>query len=295
MSEIDLRFSDVDPPKQEPKRTIYRDINSMPNPMLLGLTCRIFNWDSVSLYFKIRGSAAGYTFTTKSLGILGASTDKYYNCDQFASREKPASALEEDIVVSIDAYTDAGYTILKWTFDRTVHVMFINSSDGSWTFNYNDNFDDGTVMGWASRYTGGAAISCVASTDTVVSPSYACRHAGSVTIIGTVRSTEFHKTITTPNGVTQCFLNICVREKKSTEAISALRCIITFNGQQLVYLGPTTDVVADRFPSLRWVRILCVLPANTTAELVIVTVVRCNTSGQADYFNYIDDVQVISK
>ncbi|MCL6579207.1 MAG: hypothetical protein K6T73_07455, partial [Candidatus Bathyarchaeota archaeon] len=86
---IELRLSDVDPPAPEPKRTIYRDIANLPDPVKLGLTIRYFNHDDVGLYFQITGSGTGYTFGTVNLGLLASGKNAYINLDEFASRAKP--------------------------------------------------------------------------------------------------------------------------------------------------------------------------------------------------------------
>jgi len=146
---VDLRFSDVDPPALEPKRSIYTDLMNLPDPVLLGLTVRIFNYDNVGLYMQVDGYGTGWTFTTNNIGLLGSGADMYSNLDNFGSRAKPGSEVSEQITVRLRAYTDAGYLNLKWTFERIIDMIFIKSDDGSWTGDFYDNFDDGTVMGWA--------------------------------------------------------------------------------------------------------------------------------------------------
>jgi len=170
---IELRVSNVSPPTAEPKRTIYRDIVNLPDPVLLGLTVRYFNYDDVDLYFKVTGSAVGYTFGTVNLGLLADGTDAYINLDEFASRAKPTVETEEIITITLKAYTDAAYTNLKWTFNREVHVQFINSNDAAYTTDYSNTFDDGTVQEWAGNGTDFGV-----ATDYVLSAPYSLKQTG---------------------------------------------------------------------------------------------------------------------
>jgi hypothetical protein len=56
--------------------------------------------------------------------------------------------MEENITLILKAYTDSGYTNLKWTYERIVTVYWINSLDAAWTVDMLNNFDDGTTQGW---------------------------------------------------------------------------------------------------------------------------------------------------
>jgi len=168
---IELRLTEVDPPAEEPHRTIYHDLASLPDPVIQGITIRYFNHDDVGLYFRITGSGTGYTFTPVNLGLLATGTNKYCNLDNFASRAKPSGEMGENITLTLKGYTDSGYSNLKWTFERIVQVIWINSADPAYTVDELDNFDDGTVQGWSGdepTYFGVA-------TDYVLSTPYSLR------------------------------------------------------------------------------------------------------------------------
>jgi len=169
-----MRFSDVDPPASEPKRTIYADTVNLPDPVKLGLVVRIFNYDEANLFMKVDGSHVNWTVTTKSLSQVLPGTNAYFNLDQFASRAKPTSETVETITVRLRAYTDVGYTDLKWTFERNITVYFIKTDDGSWTLDELDNFDDGTVQGWSGAVISPPSTWGVA-TDYVLSPPYSLK------------------------------------------------------------------------------------------------------------------------
>lgn len=135
-------------------KTIYTDIVSMPDPMLLGVTIHYYNQSDGTLYMKIYGSGTGWSSNSVQLGSLTTGTNDWYNLDNFLSRSKPASATTETITLTLKGYSDAGYTTEVYSFSRSVTVIFIKSDDGTWTTDDEDNFDDGTTMGWSGNALG---------------------------------------------------------------------------------------------------------------------------------------------
>lgn len=160
-------------------RTIYTDIVDLPDPVLLGVTIHYYNHSDGTLYMKIFGSGTGWNSNSVELGALTTGTNNYYNLDNFLSRTKPASATTETITLTLKGYSDAGYTTEVYSFSRTVTVIFIKSDDGSWTTDYDNNFDDGTVQDWA-QYLGWAADFGV-KTDYVLSAPYSLGFASTHT------------------------------------------------------------------------------------------------------------------
>jgi len=245
---IELRLTGIDPPALDPKRTIYHDIASLPDPVIQGITIRYFNYDNVGLYMQITGSATGYTFTPVNLGLLATGANAYKNLDAFASRAKPTVAqlpngeMSENITLTLKAYTDSGYTNLKWTFDRVVTVIWINSGDAAFTVDFLNNFDDGTVQGWATKKLSGfvTAVISVAG-DYVLSP--ACSLKDTAAISGWTNDTRWLKYIEIINGTLDTILIHC--------------------GQ--LY----DDVQANYVPIDRWIRLVVPLPPNQTLELQI--------------------------
>lgn len=151
------------------RHSIYTDLASLPDPVELGLTARIFNYDSVTLYMKMDGSGPGWTFTENNLGSLASGANMYENIDDLGSKAKPASETVESITVRLRAYTDAGYANLKWTYERSIVMVFLKTDDGSWTTSISNNFDDGTVQGWLATEV------CEVASDYVLSVPYSCR------------------------------------------------------------------------------------------------------------------------
>jgi hypothetical protein len=304
---IELRLSNIDPPAPEPKRTIYRDIVNLPDPVKLGLTIRYFNHDDVGLYFQITGSGTGYTFGTVNLGLLASGADAYQNLDEFASRAKPSASdlpngeKEENITLILKAYTDSGYTNLKWTFERVVTVHWINSADPAFTVDFLNNFDDGTVQGWAAANeigndTGYPTVTV--ATDYVLSPPYSLRMKQyfAATGLGQKRA-RLYKSFTTPNkDKIYAIMDIRVGSTDPTYHYQKnLR--IQQDTTLLIWLGkPYDTATADYIPEGKWIRVVVPLPKNTTLEIRIIHEAYAASSGSGIYlYLWLDDFKIISK
>lgn len=252
-TQVELRFSDVAPPTSDPPRSIYTDLVNLPDPVYLGLTVRIFNYDDVALYMRVDGYATGWSFTTNDLGSLASGGDMYRNLDNLANRAKPASATTQQITVRLRAYTDSGYTNLKWTFERVVDVVFVKSDDGSWTLDVNNNFDDGTVQGWAvateENQLGGYPLIQV-RTDFVLSTPYSIRMV--------LRYNDAH---------TMYNQGLYIR-RDGTLLVKVGEGFRGLSGSSVVYIG-------DLIPINRWLRIVAPLPGNTALEVQIAD--ECNS------------------
>jgi hypothetical protein len=289
---------------------------NLPNPVKLGLTIRYFNYDNVDLYFQITGSGPGYTFATVNLGLLASGANAYINLDEFASRARPSPSdlpngeKEENITLILKAYTDSNYTNLKWTFERVVTVHWINSADPAWTVNMLNNFDDGTVQGWAvanesGNYSGYPTIGV--ATDYVLSPPYSCKmtqtyYSASYGTRAQLRA-RLYKTVTTPDkDVVYAIFDIRVSTNKIIEAQTtrSKNLRIQKDSEVLIFLGKPYDTVnADYIPENKWVRIVIPLPKNVTIELRIVHEysVYVLSTGYNYYsgFVWLDDFKIISK
>lgn len=296
---IELRLSDVEPPEPDPPRTIYRDVVNLPDPVLLGLTIRYFNYDAVTLYFQITGSGVGYTFDTVNLGSLGSGANRYQNLDEFASRAKPsagdftAGELVESITLILRAYTDAEYTDLKWTHERTVGVIFIKSDDPAFTQDVLNDFDDGTVQGWAvAKEAGDVNPTIAVVTDYVLSAPYSVKMTMSHD--GYPVRDRLYKSFTTPNkDVVYAIIDVRVSKtgvKTSTENLKIQR-----NTATLVYLGgPAYIDTVNLVPINKWLRIVVPLPKNTILELRIVLQLRIYALEDKGYL-WLDDFKIVSK
>jgi len=323
---IELRLTDVDPPTAEPARTIYRDIVNLPDPTILGITIRYFNYDDVGLYMQITGSKTGYTFSTVNLGLLASGANAYLNLDNFASRAKPTVSqlpngeMSETITLTLKGYTDAGYSTLKWTFDRVVTVIWINSTDAAFTVNEVDNFDDGTVQGWVGQMIdyydsygdGTNTVNTVVATNYVLSPPYSCQLSiahyngyGAGTYYAWLRG-QLYKAFTTPNkpkvfAIADVRINLV--PQYDGYAFPYGKQLQILNGTAvLISLGKAPDNVASEyFPRQKWVRVVFPLPANTTLTLKILfaLLVRISITGSLPQTNtaylWLDDFKIISK
>ena len=296
---IELRLSETEPPAADPPRTIYRDVYQLPDPVLLGITIRYFNFDEVGLYFKIFGSAAGYTFTPEEMGLLGSGLSRYQNLDEFGSRAKPgagaftAGEFQESIVLTLRAYTDAGYTNLKWTYQRTVTIVWIKSDDAAFTVDELDNFDDGTVQGWAAANEAGTDPPTLAvANDFVLSAPWSVKMTTAVKSVYEQRK-RLWKQFTTPDKpVVYAIMDL--REKMGTSQYTKY-IKVQRDAVDLVFLGRPYDFSATNyFPGEKWVRVVVPLPRNTTLEVRVIQDWASRSSPQAAWF-WMDDFKIISK
>jgi len=311
MSMIELRLSDVDPPLPDPPRTIYRDVVNLPDPVLLGITVRYFNYDDVDLYFQITGSAPGYTFGTVNLGLLASGANAYINLDNFASRAKPSAGdftngeFEENITLILKAYTDAGYTNLKWTHERTVTVHWIKSDDPAWTQDVLNDFDDGSVQGWSAANEAGNQAgypTCGVATDYVLSAPYSLKVCSRLNASSGELRSRVYKSFTTPDK-NKVFAIANVRLQKTHDDGVTYGSWWKYlreqrNGTVLVHIGKPYNVnKTNDAPVNKWFRIVVPLPKNTTLEIRFVLDIRVYLALTMDYdiCFWLDDFKIISK
>lgn len=235
----------VDEPPRS-RHSIYTDLVNLPDPVKLGLTMRIFNYDDVTLYMKVDGYNAGWSFTENNLGSLASGANVYKNIDDFGSRAKPTSETVETVTVRLRAYTDSGYTDLKWTYERSITMVFIKTDDGSWTTDVSNNFDDGTVQGWAVEHLIGPKVPVLeVKTDYVLSAPYSIRMDQYVNVNSVYTGAAY---------------------------LHALQ--IRRNSGTLIKLGKDAYIaedITDYVPLNKWIRLVLPLPGDETFELGIVS------------------------
>lgn len=280
---IELRLSEIAPPTSEPHHTIYTDILNLPNPVKLGFAYKAFNYDAVTLYFQLIATCAGWTFpASTNEGAISTGGNATYTHDQYGSRARPAAETIETITLTLKAYTDAGYTILKWTYVRDITVWFIKSNDGTWTQDFLDNFDDGTVDGWAATASISLLLFSIA-TDYVLSPTYSCKALGQSN--GPNCWISMNKSFNTPNRAKVFMIaNLRFDASSGTPGIATMSIIVA-----------GTTVLSIVIPNNRWMRIVVPLPSNTVG--VAINLRADGTSGTWGWgiYEWQDDFTIVSK
>ena len=281
---VDLRFSDVEPPAEEPARVIYCDIVDLPDPLIMGLGVRVYNLDSVALYMQVEGIGDDWIFTVKSLGLVAGGDSLIDTLTSFGSRSRPSAGTRDTIMITVNAYTDAGYLNLKWSRSRNMSVEYLKSDDGSWSINESSNFDDGTVQGWAlDRFPGGGWVFGVA-TSYVLSYPYALRAAFSHTSSINIHERNFYQTFDSPArdrvfAITNLMLRGDIAQPSSVyfevNGVATLAC----------QFGPSQDT---------WLRMIVPLPPGTDDVVLKVGWTWWNTVwGNVSF--WMDDFKIISK
>jgi len=291
MPKIDLRLSEIPPPKHE-ARTIYTDLVNLPDPARLGVTVKVFNFDDVTLWMRVDGYATGWTFNTVNLGSLAQGLNMYRNLDNLGYRAKPSSETQENVVIRLRGYADAGYTQLKWTFERLVSVWFINSAD--YTQDVLNNFDDGTVQGWATagelNQFGGYPTLGVAS-DYALSPPYSLKMINRSGAAGETRA-RIYKSFATPDRA-KVFAVLDWRTEEDVAYGAYPRYLkATRDTLALTFLGQY-GAGASAIPCGKWMRLVVPLPRNITMEIRVIE--HSYTSTVKDIPLWMDDFKIISK
>ncbi len=301
---IELRFSDVKPPSKEPHKTFYCDLRDVTDPVYMGLGTWIFNHDSVTLYMQVTGSGVDWTIGSTNLGSISAGSNFRKEITRFAQKAKPSGEVNDTIIVTLNAYTDSGYSNLKWTFEKTVSVFFFDSTDPSWTTDELDDFDDYTRQGWACfvGYSGafppgnhpcGYLGYCRPSSSVSRSAPYSLQKFCNHTSAPGQDNHGFFKTFTIP-------------DKDEIYMIADIYLVMTSSNTRGFYLshgntnppnwrenGVELNTLTDNTPTGKWVRLVAPLPRNVTEEL------RVGYRGNYGMFSsvrfYMDDFKIISR
>jgi len=285
----------------DPPRDIYTDLTNLPNPCKLGISVRAYNYDDVGLYFKVAGSGGPWTFVEQTIGLIASGGNAYRNFDQFGSRAKPSCEMSETMSVILRAYTDSGYTNLKWTFTRTLSIYFIDSSDPSYTVDVLNNFDDGTVQGWAAYNEAGmdAGYPQVAvATDYVLSPAYSLKMTSYWYSSGAGQKiARLYKSLSTPNrDFVYAIIDVRVGELETDTRIHHKNLRIQNGGTPLIHVGRPYDTdVLTYIPLNKWMRIVVPLPKNASVDMRIILEWYVSSPAYNYTYVWIDDFKVISK
>jgi len=282
-------------------KTVYTDIVTLPDPMLLGITIHYYNHSDDTLYMKIFGSGPSpWSSNAVELGSLAGGLNTYIHLDNFLSRTKPSVGTTEVLTLTLRGYSDAGYSQLVYEFQRTCTIIMIKSDDGSWTTDFLNNFDDGTVQGWAAVKDNvfSGAVTLDVATDFILSTPYALRMQLNYELNYDEKRARLYKSFTTPNR-NEVFAVFNVRNRRSHVSAISKNLNFTRDGTVLVFLGRPYDTTeTEYFPRDRWVRVVVPLPKNTTLELRVVQCMYCNVVASGYFENlwlYVDDFKIISK
>jgi hypothetical protein len=262
---IDVRLTTTNPPTPEPKRSVYRDIVDMPSTLKLSPTVRIFNQDSITLYFKVEGTGGNYTFPTSpvELGAIGSGTDQWFNLEDFAERARPVGETDDYMGIVVKAYSDAGYTTLVHTFTKQVHVVYIDSSDVKYTVT-EWNFDDGTVQGWTNA---GGPGSVDVGTDYALSPPYSLRANVSWGPGANNVENKFGRSLVIGAG-TAAYLILNMRWPSASGLLHGIK--ISLDGVLIAQLGRYGPIGAIAIiPSNKWYRTIIPVTPGATQTLLV--------------------------
>lgn len=174
---------------------IVLDTTYLPDPFTYKFTLNIQNQSQQTLYFKILSGNSNWSVTSPSngeLGAIGSASSKTFVIQM--QRSKPTSDVVETVPLTIEAYTNSGYTnkIDQGTLNLTALVADIRNFENVTIY----DFEDGTSQGW----TLGSNLS-VSNSASVEAGGYSILLNDNPT---TSKTTSFSLSTTLPNNSRVC-------------------------------------------------------------------------------------------
>ena len=127
----------------------YMDIVNMPLSIDVSFGVQIYNYTAMTLWFTAKGSGAGWSWASaKQLGSIGPGSNKIFNIKSLGTRSKPSNAVDDDITITFNAYSDSGYTN-QVGGDYNINITYHWIDSIGMTLLDLDDFDDGTLEGWS--------------------------------------------------------------------------------------------------------------------------------------------------
>lgn len=280
-------------------RTIYTDIVSLPNPLELGITVRIYNWYNATLYFILTMAGSGWTFASSpyTVGAIGAGGSLTIPYDEAGTFATPAGETTELLTFTLTAYTDAGYSNLYATYVKTVTIVMLKSDDGSWTVDDTDDFEGGTYEDWVTVNDGGQWDGVAMSLEH--SPVLSGTHCMRVFMMDNGFWGDLcggaGKTWTTPAARDECYVIINVRFRSHpTWPIGSFdNIIIRVNGVRTLFVGRIYPTAGINIPQNRYMRFVVPVPYDSTPLVEVVG--QCSSGGTRACDFFFDYCQLISR
>jgi len=127
--------------------TIVIDRTRAADPVTYNFKLKIKNQGTSTVYYKLTESSGVWSISSPSngeLGSVGSGSSKIF--DITLQRALPTSDVVETIDLTLEAYSDSGYTNLvdSVSFSMTAILADIHS----WPSYTKYDFDDGTAQGW---------------------------------------------------------------------------------------------------------------------------------------------------
>lgn len=174
---------------------IFLDLTYLPDPILHKFWLTINNQSVNTLYFKIYCNLTNWSLNTPATGELGAiATGVTTTYTPIITRANPAAEATDTGNLTIEAYSDSGYTTLVATASLNVSAYIEDLEN--WTNTDVTDFSDGTAQGWTlSNFAisnsfavvagGYAALKQVQTSSSVVSAGATCTISKSIALPNT--------------------------------------------------------------------------------------------------------------
>lgn len=288
----------------------YQDIVSMPATITTSFAVKIYNYTIATLYFTVIGSGAPWSWASAvQLGACASGANIIIHVPNLGTRSKPAAATVDGITLTFHAYSNAGYTVEVGSgYPVVVSYHWIDST--AMTLLDLDNFDGGTLEGWAAITSGGPALTFAINTGYVLSsPNSAMVEIGTVFSPYTVVYTEYiYKSFIVPAAsIAYLIANVKYAlfshwSDNNTSFSNVQELQIRKAGAIIQRSGPTPYIAAitgladtDVNVQTNWLRMVAPISVNATAQYEIATVYQMYSGGssQQRLRVYHDDLKVV--
>ncbi|MBW2646129.1 MAG: hypothetical protein JRE23_08125 [Deltaproteobacteria bacterium] len=248
----------------------------------------ILNQEAATKYFKIVGitNTGGWTpGAAQELGAISKASGRRFICTDLIQRTTPTVAASEDITLRVSRYADAAYSVWEEDRDLIITHNFIDSN--AMTSLYEDDFNDGTVQGWAGSCGTGAGAECslVADSTYYISSTHSLRSrviakwvSASYTLYVTAQ-----KDFVIPSVTAYAVLNVMF---KRDTTISSM--YIYEDGIPKVYMHPSSGEI----PIDSWNRFVIPLTPNGTRTIQVKTWGN-NLGYNKSAYIYLDDIKIV--
>jgi len=212
------------------------DRSRATDPITVMYRIQVKNQGTTTVYYKIKESSALWNISSPTdgiLGSLGAGASSTFTIE--LQRALPTSDVKETIPLTIEVYSDSGYTNLVDSIDITLTVIIADIS--SWPSYTKYDFDDGTTQGVTfTRISGDTFTMDVSSDRSITSPGFSLK-IRDTELPSEYATVKLTKTITLPNTST-CVFGFHINRTRTNSAYIDGKLAVQVNGEDIYIIDP---------------------------------------------------------
>ena len=212
------------------------DRSRATDPITVMYRIHVKNQGTTTAYYKIKESSTSWSISSPvdgELGSLDAGASSTFTIE--LQRALPDSDIKETIPLTIEVYSDSGYTNLVDSASISLTVIIADIS--SWPVRTVYNFDDGTTQDVSFTKISGDDFAMTVSSDrSIASPGYSLK-IYNVELPSGYATIKLTKTITLPNTST-CVFGFHINRTRTNSAYIDGKLAVQVNGEDLYIIDP---------------------------------------------------------